>query len=249
MKKKIIYVVGGSGLLGSEVVRQIDKSLFKVVVLDIKQNLKQNSNVYFHKLDCTKLRLIKKKIINCIEKFGKPDVLINCSYPKTKEWGSIEFKKEDIEILRKNVDYHLNSFTIVTQVVCNNMKINGGSIINVSSIYGEVAQDENVYRGTKINANFVYGLIKSGIVGMTKSFAAHYGKYNIRVNSISPGGIRDKKNKKQSSKFIRNYSSKAPLKRMAEVDEIAAPILFLASDKSSYITGINLVVDGGWTCI
>ena len=96
--------------------------------------------------------------------------------------GSIEFK-EDIEIL-KNVDYHLNSFTIIT-VVCNNMKINGGSIINVSSIYGEVAQDENVYRGTKINANFVYGLIKSGIVGMTKSFAAHYGKYNIRVNSIS----------------------------------------------------------------
>ena len=85
MKKKIIYVVGGSGLLGSEVVRQIDKSLFKVVVLDIKKNLKLNSNIYFQKLDCTKLRLVKKKIINCIKKFGNPDVLINCSFKIQKK--------------------------------------------------------------------------------------------------------------------------------------------------------------------
>ncbi len=248
MKKKIIYVVGGSGLIGSEVVSQIDKNIFKVVVLDTKQNLKLNSKIIFQKFDCTKLQLIKKKIVKFIKKFGKPDVFINCSYPKTKEWENLEFKKENIKILRENVDYHLNSYTILTQVICNNIKRTGGSIINVSSIYGEVAQDETIYKGTKIKANFAYSLIKSGIIGITKSFASHYGKYNIRVNSVSPGGIKDKKNKKQNSKFIKNYSYKVPLKRMANPEEVAAPILFLASDKSSYITGINLMVDGGWTC-
>jgi len=249
MKKKIIYIVGGSGLIGSEVVSQIDKSQFKVVVLDIKRSLKFKSNIKFQKLDCTKLNLIKKQLINCIKKFGKPNILINCSYPRTKEWSNIDFKKENITILKKNVDYHLNSFAIVTQVICNSIKKSGGSIINVSSMYGEVGQDENLYKGTKIKPNFTYSLIKSGIIGITKSFASHYGKYNIRVNCVSPGGIRDKKNKSQNFKLIRNYSNKAPLGRMANVDEIAAPILFLASDKSSYITGINLLIDGGWTCI
>ena len=84
---------------------------------------------------------------------------------------------------------------------------------------------------------------------MTKTFASHYGKYNIRINCISPGGIRDKNNKFQNKRFMKNYSNRVPLKRMAKVNEVAAPILFLASEESSYITGTNILVDGGWTCI
>ena len=249
MKKKIIYIVGGSGLIGFEIARQVDKKNFDVVVLDIKKNPKFKSNIHFKKFDCTKLILIKKQLTDSFKKYGKPNILINCSYPRTKNWSNVDFKKENIKILKDNVDYHLNSFTIITQITCNSIKKKGGSIINVSSMYGEVGQDENLYRDTKIKPNYVYTLIKSGIIGITKSFASHYGKYNIRVNCVSPGGIRDIKNKSQNVKLIRNYSDKSPLGRMAKVDEIAAPILFLASNKSSYITGINLLVDGGWTCI
>ena len=249
MKKKIIYIIGGSGLIGSEVVNQADNNLFKIVVLDKKKNSKFNNNINFKKFDCTKTNSISKQLISCFKKYGKPNVLVNCSYPKSKDWSKIDFKKENLRILKKNIEYHLNSFTIITKIVCNNIKKTGGSIINVSSIYGEVGQDENLYKDSKIKPNYVYSLIKSGIIGVTKSFASHYGKYNIRVNCISPGGISDKNNKYQSIKFIKTYSGRVPLGRMANANEIAAPILFLASDKSSYITGVNLLVDGGWTSI
>ena len=249
MKKKIIYIVGGSGLVGLELVNQINTKLYDVTVLDLNKNKKFNNKTNYQKFDCTKIDLIKKNLNNFFKIFGKPDVLINCSYPRTKNWSKVDFEKDNVEILKKNIEYHLNSYSIITQVTCNSIKKKGGSIINVSSIYGTVGQDESLYEGTNIESNYIYSIIKSGIIGMTKSFAAHYGKYNIRINSISPGGIRDQNNKFQNIRFIKNYSKKTPLKRLAKVSEIASPILFLASEGSSYITGTNILVDGGWTCI
>ena len=249
MKKKIIYIIGGSGLLGSEIVNQVDKFFFNIVVLDIKKNAKFNNKIKYKKFDCTKTNVIKKQLSSCFKIFGKPDILINCSYPKSKDWNKIDFKKENPKLLKNNIEHHLNSYALITQITCNNIKKKGGSIINVSSIYGEVGQDESLYEGTKIKSNYIYSLIKSGIIGMTKTFASHYGKYNIRINCISPGGIRDKNNKFQNKRFMKNYSNRVPLKRMAKVNEVAAPILFLASEESSYITGTNILVDGGWTCI
>ena len=94
--------------------------------------------------------------------------------------------------------------------------------------------------------NFTYSLIKGAIINLTKQMASYYGKHNIRVNCISPGGVSDIG---QSRKFIKNYSNKVPMKRLAKPEEVASGVIFLASDSSSYVTGINLLIDGGWTSI
>ena len=103
-----------------------------------------------------------------------------------------------------------------------------------------------------LSPNMTYSVIKGGIISLSKQMASNYGKYKIRVNSVSPGGVIDKKlsSKSKSSKLFRsNYINRVPLARFAKPEEIAAPIIFLASDSASYITGINLLVDGGWTSI
>jgi NAD(P)-dependent dehydrogenase (short-subunit alcohol dehydrogenase family) len=119
------------------------------------------------------------------------------------------------------------------------------SIINVSSIYGVVAPDFEIYSGTDMTSAAPYSAIKAGIINFSRYAASYYGKYGIRVNSICPGGVFDNQNKI----FIENYSKRTPLGRLAKTAEIAAPILFLASDAASYITGATVMVDGGWTCI
>ena len=127
-----------------------------------------------------------------------------------------------------------------------------GKIILLSSIYGQVAQDSKLYDKTNLSPNMTYSVIKGGIISLSRQMASNYGKYNIRVNSVSPGGIIDKKissNSKSSKLFRSNYINRVPLERFAKPEEVAGPIIFLASDSASYITGINLLVDGGWTSI
>jgi len=127
-----------------------------------------------------------------------------------------------------------------------------GSLIQFGSIYGVVGQNLSIYKGTKLNENLTYSAIIGGIINNTKLMASHYGKYNIRINSLCPGGLEDYivgKNKKQSSKFKKQYSLQTPLKRMGKPEEIASSVLFLASEASSYVTGATFMVDGGWTSI
>ena len=122
----------------------------------------------------------------------------------------------------------------------------------LSSIYGILGQNMNIYKNTKMSENMNYSIIKGGITNFARQLASYYGKNGIRVNALCPGGIsghvKGSKNK-QSIKFIKNYSDQCPLQRLAKVDEIAYAILFLCVDASSYITGTNFMVDGGWSAI
>ena len=128
-----------------------------------------------------------------------------------------------------------------------------GSIVNIGSIYGSVAQDTSIYKGVKnYNENAVYPIVKSGLIGLTKQMASFFGKNGVRVNLLSPGGIyghnkNDKK--KQNNKFLKNYKNRVPMKRLGYSSEVAKAVKFLSTDQSSYITGTNLLVDGGWTII
>ena len=121
-------------------------------------------------------------------------------------------------------------------------KSKNASIINISSIYGVCAPDWDLYKDTEINNPAAYSVSKAGIVHMTKWLASTLGP-KIRVNCVSPGGVY----RNQSSKFIKKYESKTLLKRMATEKDIVGPVVFLSSPAASYITGINLLVDGGWT--
>ena len=121
----------------------------------------------------------------------------------------------------------------------------------MSSIYGLVGQDLSIYKKTDMKENLTYSIIKGGLINFTKQMASYYSKKGIRINNVCPGGIIDKTKIKQKKykNFLRNYSARVPIGRLANPDEIAKPILFLTSESSSYITGSSLVVDGGWTAI
>ncbi|MGI0057285.1 MAG: SDR family oxidoreductase, partial [Nitrosarchaeum sp.] len=123
------------------------------------------------------------------------------------------------------------------------VKQKSGVIVNISSIYGMVGADQRIYGKSKLNSVSSYATTKGGIINLTRFLAAHWHKKNIRVNTLSLGGVYNK----QNNQFVKNYSYRTMLGRMASKDEYNGAILFLTSDASSYMTGANLVVDGGWT--
>jgi NAD(P)-dependent dehydrogenase (short-subunit alcohol dehydrogenase family) len=243
LKNKIIIVTGGSGLLGKSIVADIQSKGGVVINIDI--NVESDLVHGRLKSDITDDVAIKEAIRKITSEFGRIDGLVNNAYPRTKDWGN---KFEDVlpESWRKNVDMHLNSYFVVSQAVLNQMKVQqSGSIVNISSIYGVVGNDFTIYEGTGLTSPAAYSAIKGGIINFSRYLASYFGKDNIRVNCVSPGGIFDN----QHPLFVKNYESKVPLKRMASPEDISPAVSFLLSDQSRYITGHNLVVDGGWTCI
>ena len=129
---------------------------------------------------------------------------------------------------------------------------NDGSINQLGSIYGLLAQDLSIYNNTKMHENMIYATIKGGIINLTRQMASYYGQYNIRVNTLCPGGLLghvSSTNGDQDPVFIKQYSSKAPLNRLGNTEEVASTALFLASDAASYITGATIMVDGGWSIV
>ena len=260
LKNKTAVVIGGSGLIGKQVINDFINHNAKVISLDIKKTtLKSKKNNYSKNLkyinfDCANINNFEYEYNQIINKIKRIDIFINCSYPINKNWKNSSFK----EIKFDNYLYHLNSQlslqTWIALLTAKKMKKNStkGSIIFLSSIYGFLAQNKNIYFGTNMNENVTYSVIKGGIINLTRQMAANYGKYGIRVNCLSPGAIKGHvagNRKNQTIKFINNYSKNCPLNRLANPNEISSVALFLASDLSTYITGQNIVVDGGWSII
>jgi len=234
---KKVLVIGGAGLIGKEIVRTLMDASAEVVVYDIVDP--EIPCPKFVKFDISKPKSYKNFDFDV-------DVLVNCSYPRTSDWGT-SHGEACVKSFKENIDLHLNSYCFITKHVAEVMKNNQhpGSIINISSIYGVVSPDHNTYCGTNMIFPGAYTAIKAGIINYSRYIASFYGKYGIRVNCISPGGILNG----QLQKFRRNYINKVPLRRMGTSKDVADAVLFLASDSSSYITGHNLMVDGGYTCL
>lgn len=242
LNNKVIIVTGGNGLLGRSIVKRLKVEGALVINVDVTET-EDDPDVYH--ADITNTVEVQKLVANVIEKNGRVDGLVNNAYPRTNDWGQ---KWEDVSLdsWRQNVEMQMNSVFYLSQLISKQMqKQKSGSIVNIGSIYGVIGNDFTVYEGTSMTSPAAYSAIKGGIINLTRYLASYLGKDGIRVNSVSPGGIFNK----QNPIFIQNYEMKVPLKRLGNPEDISPAVAFLLSDDSSYITGHNLIVDGGWTAI
>lgn len=246
-KNRVALITGGAGLIGREIAKALHDFNATVYIADKSEDaakkLTDNAGIRFINLDITEEISIKNAVDKIVQTEGRIDVLVNSAYPRTSDWG-VKLEQIPFHSWTENLDTHLGGYFLACRIVAEHMKNKGGgSIINMASIYGSVGPDFSIYEGTPMTMPAAYSAIKGGIIAFSKYLAIYYAKNNIRVNSLSPGGIYDN----QPNAFVDKYSQKTPLGRMAQPSDIVGGAIYLASDASSYITGHNLIIDGGWT--
>jgi NAD(P)-dependent dehydrogenase (short-subunit alcohol dehydrogenase family) len=251
---KVACVTGGVGLVGLQISTALACAGGKVIILDKDENrgLQEVSklrnagyDVSYLYFDIADLEHVERILLDLREQYGSIDIWVNSAYPRTDDWSCLV---EDIplESWRKNIDIHLNGYAWTSRCVALTMRDQGGgAIVNLGSIYGVVGNDFNIYQGTDTTGPMAYSAVKGGIVNLGRYLAAYFGKYNIRVNTVCPGGIFDN----QDPVFVERYCKNTLLNRMGRPDEIASVVLFLVAESAAYITGATVMVDGGWTAI
>jgi NAD(P)-dependent dehydrogenase (short-subunit alcohol dehydrogenase family) len=248
-KKNFIIVTGCNGLLGTSLTSKLLEDGYFVLGVDLNKNNFKHKNFLYFKCDLTVENKIKNLFNFIVKKKINIVSLINNAAidNKVKSNSSFNFVNYKYKNWKKVMTANIDSVFLITKYICKIFeKNNFGTIVNVSSTYGLVAPDNSIYKNSlNFKKSIDYPTTKSAIIGFTRSLASYYSKKNIRVNCICPGGIEAN----QSKKFIKEYSKKTIIGRMAKVDEISNGIMFLISQKSSYVTGSTLVVDGGWTTI
>ncbi len=244
---KVAVVTGGAGLIGSEITKGLVASGATVYVADnddskVKKIFPSKKIRFVHADIACEQSIIEA--FSFIKKQAKRiDILVNSAYPRTKDWG-LKFENVSFESWKANLDSQLGGYFLCCREAAKYMKHQkGGSIINIGSTYGVVAPDFSIYEGTDMTMPVAYSAIKGGVISFTRYLATLYGKYNVRANVVSPGGVFDN----QPRSFVTKYSNKTPLLRMAKPSDVVGAVVFLASEASSYVTGHNLIVDGGWT--
>lgn len=261
LDNKIAVVTGANGKLGKVWVQALAHHGAAVIATDMQESAGESITglmgeyadkiAFYGGIDILKRGDAVKLNEYCKERFGIADILVNnagIDQPPAKDAApyTIEDYPEDIfcDILKVNT---YGAFNMI-QVFGNELRLRGkgGSIINIGSLYASVSPDEKFYDHMD---SFIkppsYGMSKAAVVNMTKYLAAHWGRYGIRVNTLSPGGVLGG----QDPEFRRKFCDRVPLRRMAEFDDLTGPLVFLASDASQYVTGIELKVDGGFTVL
>jgi NAD(P)-dependent dehydrogenase (short-subunit alcohol dehydrogenase family) len=243
LENKVIVVTGGNGLLGSRIIKDIQKE--GGIAINAEINVTNTEDLSLINCDITNESSTRIMVDKIIEKYGKIDGLVNNAYPRTADWSD-KFENIKYSSWKSNVDMQMNSLFLLCQTTLNHMKsIKGGSIVNIASIYGVIGPDFSLYEDTEMTMPAAYSAIKGGVINFTRYLASYYGNSNIRVNCVSPGGVFNN----QNSNFVKKYETKVPMKRMALPDDIAPCVSFLLSDSSSYITGQNIIIDGGLTIL
>lgn len=242
-RKKTVLITGSSGQIGSSIAKLFLQLGSNVYGFDKSRNIIKHNNFKFIKLDITNKNIIKKKINYIIKKENKIDIIINNAAVSVFSKYDKRTDKELDKTIDTNIKGVLNIINSYSDVHKKN-KLKKCNVINIGSIYGMLSPDFRIY-GKKDRFNSeIYGATKAAVIQLTKYYSVILSKYNINVNCLSPGGIFNK-NKPQNKKFVKEYSKRVPQERMGDVENLFTGILFLASEHSSYISGQNLVIDGG----
>ena len=240
---KVVIIFGGEGLIGKAFKKHILKNGGKICSADIKKNRKTSKiNELYLKTNISNPKSIKKVLTETKRKFKRIDCVINCSYPKTnqsKNLNSINYND-----LKHNIADHLGSTIIMCKLFADFFKKQGyGNIILLSSIQGVMPPKFEHYKNTNMYSPIEYTANKFAIIGIVKYFAKLYGKFNININSISPGGIKNN----QDKKFLKKYKSSCLKKGMLDTNDLISTMEYLADKRSNVINGQNLIVDDGWS--
>ena len=259
---RVALVTGGAGLLGEQFCRTLAAAGANVAVVDLNPEgaervaeaiRAEGGTAYPYPLDITDPAAVRAAVDDMHARWRRLDVLVNSAAldPKVSATGDVQssgaFETFPLETWQKALNVNLTGMFIITQAVARVMKAqNKGSIINICSTYGLVGPDQRIYQKPGRPPQYkpvYYTVTKAAVLGFTRYLATYYAGTKIRVNALTPGGVYNN----QDDDFVRAYSARTVLGRMARKDEMNSALLFLASDASSYMTGANLVVDGGWT--
>ena len=255
LSNRVIVITGAAGLLGSEYANGFcqaganvilaDKNFVKCKKLATELEKKYGVKPLAIKLDVSNSKSIQQMINQIKKKFSKIDVLVNNAiFPEIGKNKKIKFEDYPLDIWKKGVDVNLTGMFLCSQQIGKIMaKQKSGVIINISSIYGIKAPDQRIYGKTKIVKSALYATTKGAVINFTRYLAAYWNKTGVRVNTLSLGGVEED----QDASFKKKYSEKTMIGRMAKKDEYVGAVLFLSSDASSYMTGSNLIIDGGWS--
>lgn len=266
---RVAIVTGGPGLLGKEFCRTLAEAGATVVVADLNANgvnllttslIKAGYHAMGVATDITQPESVNALVEETLVMYGRLDILVNSAALDPKfdpqaladmaKKGAISgaFENYPLDAWQAALDVNLTGMFLCCQAAVKPMLAQGkkGSIINICSTYGLGAPDQRIYQRSGKQTSYkpvYYSVTKAGVLGLTRYLAAYYAGTQIRVNALTPGGIYNN----HDEEFLKAYSSRTIMGRMAEKDEMNGALLFLASDASSYMTGSNLVVDGGWT--
>jgi len=257
---KTAIVTGSLGLIGKNHCRALSEAGANVVVTDIDGEACNNfaaelpSRAIGFGADITDADSVKALRDFALAHFGSIDILVNNAAINDKFedpaalFEQSKFENYPLDLWNKSLSVNVTGMFLCSQVIGTVMAERGaGSIINVASTYGIVAPNQDLYIDKngiqKFFKTAAYPVTKGAVIAFTKFLAAYWGKSGVRVNTLSPGGVENN----QDDFFVENYSKRTPLNRMARPDDYRGAVVFLASDASAYMTGANLVVDGGFT--
>lgn len=257
---KVAVVTGALGLIGKNHCKALSEAGANVIACDLSVDESNNfaktlpTESFGIDIDITSKESIENVKSFIINEFGKVDILVNnaaindmVENPDINSELS-KFENYPLESFRKVLDVNVTGMFLTSQILGNIMaEGRNGSIINIASTYGIVAPDQSIYMKPDGTQSFykspAYPTAKGAVINFTRFLASYWGEKGVRVNTLSPGGVENG----QDEYFIDNYSKRTPLQRMAQPQDYMGALVFLASDASSYMTGANLVVDGGWT--
>lgn len=261
LKDKVIVLGGGAGQIGFSMALALADAGARVAITDIDTEMAESklnaadpeisARISVHKLDVSSLPAIKETMAAIYAKFGSLYGLVNCFHFKgnTRKLdtssnffaGFEDYPEEAWNLVH---DVNLKGSFLMCQTVIPYMKKSGGGVIvNISSTYGNVSANKTIYGNSGINSPVAYGTSKAALINLSRYIATHFADAGIRCNTLSPGGVFNN----QSEEFLKNYCALTPLGRMAVAEDYQAAIVFLMAPGSSYMTGANLMVDGGWT--
>jgi NAD(P)-dependent dehydrogenase (short-subunit alcohol dehydrogenase family) len=265
---RVALVTGGAGLLGRRYCEALLQAGGRVVIGDVDGGRAtalatelSGTDALGVQLDVTDDASVRATVAAAVDRFGRFDILVN-NAALTVRGGSERLSPADYfapfedykrEVWEQAINVNLTGMLLCAQAAGRHMLTQdppGGVVVNISSTYGVVAPDQRLYEGVKspyaetsFNTPVSYAVTKTAVLGLTRYLATYWGRKNIRVNALTPHGVFDN----HDDSFVQNFVYRSPLGRMARNDEYRGALLFLVSDASSYMTGANLIVDGGWT--